>query len=144
MTAEFTLRKVRSLLGQFAFRYSSEVQLHERIADVLLDAGFSFEREVELDAKNRADFVIDGGVVIEVKVDGDMGSALSQARRYSKIEGVTGVLLASACGWARGLPETLPTSTTTTVATADGTHVRTEDRATPIPVQVVHLKRQAL
>lgn len=123
MTAEFTLHTVRSLLGQYAFRYSSEVQLHERIADVLSDAGLSFQREVDLDDKNRADFVVDGGIVIEVKVDGDLGSAIAQCMRYASLDGVQGVLLASACGWARGLPE----------------YVRASN-----PIQVVHLKRQAL
>jgi hypothetical protein len=140
---DVTIRKLRNVLGRYAFRYSSEMQIQERIADVLRDEGFSFEREVELDAKSRADFLVDGCIVIEVKIDGDMGSALAQARRYSNIKGVSGVLLASACGWARSLPEILPTSAVTTRGTGEPMH-SVADAGRAASIQVVQLKRQAL
>jgi hypothetical protein len=140
---DVTIRKLRNVLGRYAFRYSSEMQLQERIADVLRNEGFSFEREVELDAKSRADFLVDGCIVIEIKIDGDMGSALAQARRYSNINGVSGVLLASACGWARSLPEILPTSAVTTKGAAERMHP-VADCGRASSIQVVQLKRQAL
>ena len=88
------------LLGGYLYRYSSEVKLHEAMAEVLAQAGISFEREHVLDAKNRADFWLDG-LVIEVKVDGSIGEALRQVGRYAALERVDGVLLASTCRWAR-------------------------------------------
>jgi hypothetical protein len=75
------------------------VKLHEAIAEVLDQAGISFEREHILDAKNRADFWLDG-LVIEVKVDGTLAEALRQVDRYIHLPQVTGVLLASTQRWA--------------------------------------------
>lgn len=93
------LRQVDGLLAGFAYRYSSEVQLHDRIAAVLDKAEIPYERERVLDAKNRADFWLDG-LVIEVKVDGGIGEALQQVGRYINLPQVEGVLLASSCRWA--------------------------------------------
>lgn len=100
MTAEVFLRLqvIKGLLSAYAYRYSSEVQLHERLAQVLTDNGVAFERERVLDAKNRADFWLDG-LVIEVKVDGALSDALSQVGRYIALPEVAGVLLASTKPW---------------------------------------------
>lgn len=68
-------------LGAYLYRYSSEVKLHEAMAEVLTKAGASFKREHILDARNRADFWLDG-LVIEVKVDGTLSEALRQVDRY--------------------------------------------------------------
>jgi len=86
------------LLGGFRYRYGSEVQLHEVMASVLTTAGHPFEREYRLDARNRADFWIDG-LVIEVKVDGSLSAALRQVGRYIALPQVRGVLLASTERW---------------------------------------------
>ncbi|HGM7877007.1 TPA: hypothetical protein ACKRQV_001276 [Pseudomonas aeruginosa] len=93
------LSRVAHLLGGYLYRYSSEVKLHEAIAEVLDQAGIIFERERILDAKNRADFWVDG-LVIEVKVDGTLSEALRQVDRYIHLPQVTGVLLASTQRWA--------------------------------------------
>ncbi len=71
MSAEYHmhLSRLASLLGGYHYRYGSEVQLHQALSTVLTDAGFEHEREVALDARNRADFWLEG-IVIEVKVDG--------------------------------------------------------------------------
>lgn len=86
-------------LGAYLYRYSSEVKLHEAMAEVLTKAGASFKREHILDARNRADFWLDG-LVIEVKVDGTLSEALRQVDRYIHLPHVTGVLLASTQRWA--------------------------------------------
>lgn len=92
------LRSVEGLLGRYAYRYGGEVQLHDRLAQVLTEAGIEYERERILDEKNRADFWLDG-LVIEVKVDGGMAEALRQIGRYIDLPHVRGVLLASARYW---------------------------------------------
>ncbi|WP_122558531.1 hypothetical protein [Pseudomonas viridiflava] len=86
-------------LGAYAYRYSSEVRLHEAMAIVLTNHGFTFERERILDKQNRADFWLDG-IVIEVKVDGSIGEALRQVDRYIKLPDVKGVILAGTPRWA--------------------------------------------
>lgn len=94
------LQSLASLLGKFNYRYGSEVQLHDRLEWVLSHAGHAFAREFVLDAKNRADFRLDSGLVIEVKVDGSLSEALRQVDRYIHLPQVTGVLLASTARWA--------------------------------------------
>jgi hypothetical protein len=87
------------LLSGFRYRYGSEVQLHAVMADVLAGAGYQFEREYRLDSSNRADFWL-AGIVIEVKVDGPLASALRQVERYIGLPQVNAVLLASTERWA--------------------------------------------
>lgn len=93
------LAKLANVLGNYLYRYGSEVKLHEALANVLEQAGFSFTREHALDTKNRADFWLDG-IVIEVKVDGSLAAALRQCDRYISLPQVKGVLLASTQRWA--------------------------------------------
>lgn len=93
------LSALARMVGGFNYRYGNEVQLHEALAEVLTMAGYAFEREYVLDAKNRADFWLDG-LVIEVKVDGALSEALRQVDRYIALPQVKGVLLASTQRWA--------------------------------------------
>lgn len=102
------LRQVEGLLTTYAYRYGSEVQLHERMAQVLDAAGIPYEREKPLDAKNRADFWLDG-LVIEVKVDGSLDQALAQVGRYIALPDVAGVLLACTRHWAAAPMRNRPT-----------------------------------
>jgi hypothetical protein len=95
----FILSAVTNHLSRYAYRYSDEIQLHERIAQVLTLHGIEFERERVLDARNRADFWLDG-LVIEVKVGGGLSEALHQVGRYIKLPDVTGVILAGTPRWA--------------------------------------------
>ncbi|WP_337055018.1 hypothetical protein [Pseudoxanthomonas sp. USHLN014] len=94
---QLKLNSLGRLLGGVRYRYGSEVQLHEVMAQVL--AGTGFQREYRLDAKNRADFWLDG-LVIEVKVDGSAGDALRQVGRYIELPHVQAVLLAGTPMWA--------------------------------------------
>ncbi|MFJ3487133.1 hypothetical protein ACIPL1_27495 [Pseudomonas sp. NPDC090202] len=93
------LNAVANHLARYSYRFGSEIQLHERIAAVLERHGIEHQRERVLDAKNRADFWIDG-LVIEVKVDGAMSEALRQVSRYINLPHVTGVILAGTPRWA--------------------------------------------
>ena len=100
-TTRFQLNTLRTRLQAVQYLFANEARLHELIAQVLQDAGFEFKREHRIDANNRADFWLDG-IVIEVKVDGDLAAACRQCLRYAALPGVRGVLLASSCSWARG------------------------------------------
>lgn len=95
------LSAVGKLLGGVRYRYGSEVQLHERLAEMLTGGGYVFVREHRLDQQNRVDFWLpDLGSVIEVKVDGTAGDALRQVDRYIALPDVRGVLLAGTPLWA--------------------------------------------
>lgn len=99
-TTRFQLNTLRSRLQAVQYLFANEARLHELIGKVLESAGFEFDREHRIDEKNRADFWL-SGIVIEVKVAGDLAAAWRQCLRYSKLPGVSGVLLASTCPWAR-------------------------------------------
>jgi hypothetical protein len=121
------LRAIAGALGNYAYRFGNELQLHDRLAEVLAEHGYSFEREYVLDAKNRCDFWIAGGLAIEVKVDGGFSQAMRQAiGRYIALPQVRGVLIASTERWARK------------VSMVD------RPRWAGKPAHVVHLRRQAL
>lgn len=95
------VRRLAVLLNSFAFRYASEIQLHQGIASVLDAEGIAYAREVVLDANSRLDFLVEDAVAIEVKVGGSLSLALGQVNRYCAHGRVGGVLLAATQGWAR-------------------------------------------
>jgi len=96
---ELRMRAVTTALAGYRYRYANEVQLHERMAEVLAAADLQHVREFVIDARNRADFWLDG-LVVEVKVDGTFQDALRQIGRYIEHERVRGVVLASTKPWA--------------------------------------------
>lgn len=100
--AHLVLAHLTRLLGSYLYRYGSETQLQESLAKVLDQAGYEHTREYVLDARNRADFLVMGGIVIEVKVDGTLSEALRQVDRYINLDQVKGVILASTQRWADG------------------------------------------
>lgn len=97
--AQLILNAIANHLVGYAYRYSSETALHESLAKVLQAHGFEVVQEYTLDARNRFDFWVNG-IVIEVKVDGSLSSALRQVDRYISLPEVTGVILAGTPRWA--------------------------------------------
>ena len=95
------LQHIGRELAAFAYRYNSEVMLHDRLQDVLEQSGIAFERERILDKHNRTDFYLpDKRIALEVKVAGSLSEALRQVDRYVHLDDVAGVLLASTQRWA--------------------------------------------
>jgi len=95
------LRCVVELLPRFAYRFSSEAILHKGMAQVLADAGIEFEHELVAGPKDRFDFLLPGGIVIEAKVRGSMSAALEQLRRYAARDDVSAVVLVTTRYWGR-------------------------------------------
>lgn len=97
------LSRLEQGLAGYAYRFNSEVELHERIAQVLTELGFSYRHEHRI-ALGRFDFLVEtdaGLVVLEVKVAGSLGEALRQAARYCEHPDVTAVLLVATPLWSR-------------------------------------------
>lgn len=97
---ELIIRAAKVALARYSYRYTNEAQLHTQLEIVLDGAGLTVQREVRLDADNRADLTLPAGVVVEVKVDGTLQQALRQVGRYIQLEQVTGVLLVATPRWA--------------------------------------------
>lgn len=97
--AQLKVKAIANHLARYGYRYSNEDALQQRLAQVLEQHGFAYTREYALDARNRFDFWLDG-IVLEVKVDGSLSSALHQVDRYINLPDVKGVILAGTPRWA--------------------------------------------
>lgn len=98
------LQLIRDSLPRYQYRFSSEVSLHESIAEALLRCSVEFAREVVAGQTDRFDFLVAHGVVIEVKTKGSLAEALRQCGRYAARGDVSGVILAATRHWALGNP----------------------------------------
>lgn len=93
------LRSVAETLPRFAYRFANEVVLHEGMAQVLTEAGIEFQREVVAGPKDRFDFLVAPGIVIEAKIKGSLSQALTQIARYAARSDVTAVVLVTTRFW---------------------------------------------
>ncbi|MND19415.1 hypothetical protein D3C80_97300 [compost metagenome] len=94
------LENLHNLFKRHAFRYGSEAELQEAIADLLMAACINAKREYRLDEHSRPDFLVEGGIALEVKVKGTWAEAARQCYRYQKHPEVKAVLLVSGAAWA--------------------------------------------
>ena len=89
------------------FRYTSEDDLQRGIAQVLEANGIAHQREFRLDAQSRLHFQGDGGLGIEVKLDGSAMDLGYQVLRYLKAEEVRGIVVVTTRSSHRDLPKEL-------------------------------------
>ncbi|HKS98362.1 MAG TPA: hypothetical protein VJT31_02435 [Rugosimonospora sp.] len=100
--------QVLDLLRAHRFGYANEREFHAGIEAVLRAAAIATQREVVLSPRDRIDFLLPGGLGIEVKLAGTPGDVLRQLRRYAASPLVTGLLLVtSRARHVHGLPERL-------------------------------------
>lgn len=92
------------LLQQHRFDLSTEKHLQAEIEEVLLKAGFPFEREKRLSDRDIPDFLIARSVVIECKIRDKSRKidVFKQLQRYAQHPCVGSIVLAS--NMAMGLP----------------------------------------
>jgi hypothetical protein len=93
------LRRVIETLPRFAYRFADEVALHEALAGVLTSAGITFEREVVAGPRDRFDFLVAPGIVVEAKIKGSLSKALAQVGRYAARDDVAAVVLVTTRFW---------------------------------------------
>jgi hypothetical protein len=66
----------------------------QRGIEIALDATlFAFEREVVLGPRARIDFLVDGSIGIEIKIDGATASVSRQLARYARHSRICGLIL---------------------------------------------------
>lgn len=87
-----TIESINQLLSSHRFRFGTEIELQDGIEAVLRDAGVAYSREHRL-AGDPIDFLADGGIGIECKIDGGPSAVLAQLVRYSQSPEVAGLLL---------------------------------------------------
>ena len=99
-----SVTQLLDLFGSVRFRFNSEVDLQNGIELVLKRAEASFQRELALCSKDRPDFVVDGGIAIEVKIQGTFAQAARQIDRYAKHDNITSIILIGSPAWITRLP----------------------------------------
>lgn len=99
MSEEILLRRLVTEIPRYAYRFVDEKMLHDGIAAVLRGIGVEHEREYAVDDKNRFDFFLPGGVVIEAKIDGSFGAACLQCDRYMQLPMVTAIAVVTSKRW---------------------------------------------
>ena len=85
---------------------TNEKAAQRQIADLLTADGWSYQRECRLSDKDIPDFMMFGGLAVEVKVKGaGKMDVFRQLCRYAEHDRVHGLLLVS--GQSMGLPDTI-------------------------------------
>lgn len=97
------LRRIVHVLPQFAYRFSTEIELQDGVALVLQQQGIRFEREYVASKEDRFDFLCEGGIVVEVKIEGTFAECARQIQRYAALPLVQAVVIATAKFWGRSL-----------------------------------------
>ena len=70
---------------------------------VFREKGISFEREVEITAKDRLDFLVDG-IALEVKIKGSLPDLIRKIARYARHESIREILVVGTPRWIPQVP----------------------------------------
>jgi hypothetical protein len=97
---------VVSVLRAKRFACADEDELQRAVAAALDEAGIGYQRELRLSARDRLDFLIDGGIALELKVQTDGKALLRQVLRYAEHKQVQSILIAGTTHRLLLLPET--------------------------------------
>jgi hypothetical protein len=89
------------------FHYTSEADLQAGLASVLKEAGLAFNQEHRLGPRSRLDFLVDGGLGIEVKINGSAADLGYQILRYLEHEDVRAMVVVTTRAGHRELPREL-------------------------------------
>ena len=106
-TVDQVLENLISILSRRRYRFTDENDLQRGIEQVLTEAKIDFQREARLNASDRLDFLLPGGVAIEVKIKGSIAELLRQASRYLARPEIQAVLVVGSPHWITRVPETL-------------------------------------
>ena len=103
------LDELVAVLGHHRYVTASEADLQNGLAVVLTSAEVEFEREVGLDAagRDRVDFLLAGGIALEVKIHGALSEVTRQVHRYAGSERVKAVLLVTTRMQHRRMPDVM-------------------------------------
>lgn len=92
-----TVDRISKALRARVLRFDNEKDLQEAIALVLLKETVSFEREKALGGElGVIDFLVAGGVGVEVKIDGNPTAVAAQLLRYARSPEIRGLVLVTA------------------------------------------------
>jgi len=99
------LDSLETLLSSHRYRFSSERDLQNGIDEVLQTSGLSYRREFSLGVSDRPDFLVHGGIAIEVKIKGSISELIRQISRYATHNDVSAILVVGTPHWIPRVPE---------------------------------------
>lgn len=107
--AAAAIDEVVDALAGYRHRGATERHIQDSVERVLAHRGWAYHREHALSAHDRPDFfLVDSGVVIEVKMKASRSFVLMQLGRYAVHDEVSALVLASPrCTVVAGLPAAL-------------------------------------
>ncbi len=106
-TTHMTVKDLVTALRGYRFNFSNEADLQDGIEEVLTAKGCSFERECALEGAGVIDFLLAGGIGIEIKIKGSPVLVTRQLLRYAECEDVKELVLVTARSRLGDLPDTL-------------------------------------
>lgn len=103
MSAADHLAACVAQVSRHAFAFADERELQDGLAVVLGPLGAA--REVRLGPTDRIDFLLPGGVGVEVKVDGSLPALTRQVHRYAQRAEISALLIVTSRRRLAALPE---------------------------------------
>lgn len=104
---DITVGQVIDALGSFKFTYDNEIELQDGIAAAFTGHAILFEREARLGDDLKIDFMIPGGIGVEVKIKGSPSDVARQLLAYANRPEVTCLVLVTARAALSRLPPIL-------------------------------------
>jgi hypothetical protein len=94
-------------LRAFRFDASTEDTFQLAVARALQLRGAAFEREVRLSARDRIDFLLGGGIGLELKINGAPSEVTRQLLRYAESDRISALVLVTTRALHRAMPAVL-------------------------------------
>lgn len=86
---------------------ADEEELQEAVESALQEGGIHYARERTLGRSDRIDFLCEGGVGVEVKIQGSLSDLTRQLFRYAEHPGIERLVLVTTKARLRRLPRTV-------------------------------------
>lgn len=104
MSESTPIEQIAKCLLARRFRYASEDDLQEGIAQAFAEDGIPFTREVSVGLTSRIDFLVDR-IGVEVKTKGALASVTRQLYRYAASDQIGSLVLVTTRAQHRGVPQ---------------------------------------
>lgn len=102
-----TVGQVLEALEAFRFTYDNEIELQSAIAMAFADRHVPYEREARLGPDLKIDFLIPGGIGVEIKIKGSPSDVARQLLAYANRPEITCLILVTARAALSRLPGSL-------------------------------------
>lgn len=93
-----------STLSRLRFRFATEKDLQDGFEKVFRENGIPFQREFPISERDRLDFLVAGGIALEVKIKGSLPDLVRQIARYARHDDIREILVVGTPRWIPRVP----------------------------------------